>query len=364
MPAIYYSITKSDLFDLFSRLAEKNRVFAPYRYNDKFHFGEFDPSKEPAIELGGIRQSQPFKSFLNPARETVMGKDNGDLGPAPYLNHAKGGMNGTGVIVAGIKACDLSSLVLQDYVFLKGDREDPFYAFHRDNTTIISCDCTFAKETCFCVAMAGRPYPTKDFDLNLSSRDSFFIVEVGSDKGRAIVNSYKTFFKSCKGADLSGRDSMREEVGLQVKDFIKKRGTPDTAAINGAVKKNYDNLSLWQDAASTCVECGACNLVCPTCHCFLLFDERGRGEIGRGKIWDACLYKTFASVAGNHNPRRHLYERMRNRFDKKFAFFPQVLNYFACTGCGRCIEACPGDIDIREVLKGLATGEWNKPPHE
>jgi predicted aldo/keto reductase-like oxidoreductase len=69
-------------------------------------------------------------------------------------------------------------------------------------------------------------------------------------------------------------------------------------------------------------------------------------------------------VAGGANPRRHLYERLRNRFDKKFDFFPQALKICACTGCGRCVEACPGDIDIREVLKGLVSGTWQKPPHE
>ena len=56
-------------------------------------------------------------------------------------------------------------------------------------------------------------------------------------------------------------------------------------------------------------------------------------------------------VAGGANPRRYLYERLRNRFDKKFEFFPNVLGVTGCTGCGRCIEACPGKIDIREVLK-------------
>jgi len=25
----------------------------------------------------------------------------------------------------------------------------------------------------------------------------------------------------------------------------------------------------------------------------------------------------------------------------------------ACTGCGRCVEACPGRIDLREILKEL-----------
>ena len=180
----------------------------------------------------------------------------------------------------------------------------------------------------------------------------------------AIIDGYRTFFRSVRNNDLIRRDKIREEVSGQINDFIKNRGTPDTDQIKGTVKKHYDNLIMWQDHSSTCVECGACNLVCPTCHCFLLFDEKSEAKTGRGRTWDACLYKTFARVAGGANPRRHLYERLRNRFDKKFAFFPEVLNYFACTGCGRCIEACPGDIDLREVLKGLVNSTWKKPPHD
>lgn len=345
-----YTISKSDLFDLFSRLAQANRVFVPYEYREKFIFGEFDPAKEENLQLGGVRQTQPFKSFLNPAREKVVGDAKSD--PRP-------------VIVAGVKQCDLSSLVLQDFVFLKGDIEDPFYAFHRNNTLIISNDCTFARETCFCIAMGGQPYPTKNFDINLSPSGDFFIVEIGTDKGREVIDAYKTFFKSVKDRELNERDRKRDDVCAQINEFIKTRGTPDTIQISGAVKKQYDNIAMWQDFASTCVECGACNLTCPTCHCFLLFDgTSAQQKIGRDRVWDACLYKTFARVAGGHNPRKHLYERLRNRFDKKFAFFPQVLDYTACTGCGRCIEACPGDIDLREVLKGLVSGAWNKPPHD
>lgn len=349
MQKSFYLISRNDLFDLLSRLAQANRVFVPYDYKDKFVFGEFDPAKEESIQLGGIRQTQPLKSFLNPARERVLGKEKSDKRP---------------VIVAGVKQCDLNSLILQDFVFLKGDYKDPFYAFHRDNALIISCDCTFAKETCFCLAMSGRPYPTEYFDLNLSPLNDFFLVEVGSDKGTDLINKYKTFFRDTVNDAVNKRDAMREGVSAQITDFIKKRGTPDTALINGTMKKHYNTLPMWQDHSSTCVECGACNLVCPTCHCFLLFDEASGEKNVRGRVWDACLYNTFARVAGGHNPRRHLYERLRNRFDKKFAFFPEVLNYFACTGCGRCIEACPGDIDIREVLKGLVSGAWNKPPHD
>lgn len=346
-----YTITKKDLYDLFSRLAEANRVIVPYLDGEKFRFADFDPKKESQIDLGGIRQNEPLKSFLNNPRERMLPADEACR---------------KGLIVAGVKGCDLSSLVLQDFVFLKNEPEDTFYARHRNNTILIGLDCTCAKETCFCLAVEGAPYPRAGFDLSLARLDDYFLVEIGSPKGRAIIMEYKLFFKDALPGDAKRRQAERDKVARDVRNFIDKRGTPDTAKIKGKVKEHYNLAALWQDMASTCVECGACNLVCPTCHCFLLFDEKPRmGGIKRYRVWDACLYRSFARVAGGANPRKHLHERLRNRFDKKFAFFPETMNYFACTGCGRCIDACIGDIDIREVLKGLVSGSaWNKPPHK
>jgi len=343
-----YTISRRDLFDLFGRLAVESRVVVPYARLEKLHFGEFDPKKEDLIELGGVRQSQPLKSFISHARERVTGPDE----------------KKKGLVIAGVKACDLSSLLLQDFVFRGGDVEDQFYSANRDSTTIIAADCTYAGETCFCAAMDGAPYPRNFFDLVLSAVDNYFLVEIGSEKGRKMVDDYKLFFKSPSSHAPDMRQALRDRVLKQVQDFVSNRGTPNTALIKGAVKKNYHLEGFWQDMASTCVECGACNLACPTCHCFLLSDEKTASGPKRFKSWDACLYNTFARVAGGSNPRRHLHERLRNRFDKKFDFFPEVLNYFACTGCGRCIEACPGNIDIREVLKGLVSGKWRKPPHD
>ena len=72
----------------------------------------------------------------------------------------------------------------------------------------------------------------------------------------------------------------------------------------------------------------------------------------RNKQWDACLYRDFARTAGGGNPRPRRAERLRNRFDKKFSYFPEVLGRYACDGCGRCTEACIAAIDIRAVLAG------------
>ena len=344
-----YTISKQNLYDLFERLAQDHRVMVPYVKGGRLYFSDFDPDKKDLIELGGIRQDQPVKSFINPVRERMLDAPTKDDRP---------------LILAGVKGCDLSSLILQDSVFLGGEAEDPFYAKRRKSTTLIGVDCTYAKETCFCLAMDGAPYPKKYFDLSLSSVNGLFLVESASDRGSLIIDRFRMFFKNADSGDVDARRSGRDRVSKEVKDFIDKRGTKNTSEIKGAVKNNYDLLELWKDFASTCVECGACNLVCPTCHCFLLFDEKSKAGPSRHRAWDACLYNTFARVAGGANPRKHLYERLRNRFDKKFAFFPETLDYFACTGCGRCIEACPGDIDLREVLKGLVSGKWNKPPND
>ena len=120
-----YKITKEDLYDLFARLSTDYRVFVPYAKGDRLHFGEFDPEKEGSIELGGIIQSQPLKSFINPPLEMILNSSSVDKRP---------------VIIAGVKGCDLASLILQDHVFLKGDVEDPFYAANRKNTIIIGND--------------------------------------------------------------------------------------------------------------------------------------------------------------------------------------------------------------------------------
>ena len=98
-------------------------------------------------------------------------------------------------------------------------------------------------------------------------------------------------------------------------------------------------------------------MICPTCHCFLLMDQKSGDEVSRFRQWDSCMLRNFGRVAGEGNPRPLLWMRLRNRFEKKFDFFPKVAGIYACTGCGRCISACPAKIDIRKVLTRLVRNE-------
>jgi ferredoxin len=58
-------------------------------------------------------------------------------------------------------------------------------------------------------------------------------------------------------------------------------------------------------------------------------------------------------VAGGHRPRSEKSERLRNRFLCKFLYYASQYDLqesSSCTGCGRCVEACPVNVDITEIL--------------
>jgi heterodisulfide reductase subunit C len=207
--------------------------------------------------------------------------------------------------------------------------------------------------------MGVKPYPQKDFDINLSEMDNGFLVEIGSKKGQKIVEENSSLFQGANDSFISRRDEKRKKVSGEVKSNIKENGIPGEELFDGIIERNYES-DIWSDEARACVECGACTAICPTCHCFLLYDQKDEERMMRLRMWDSCMIKDYARVGGGSNPRPKLYMRLRNRFEKKFDFFPKVAEVYACTGCGRCVSACPAKIDIREVLKKLVASNEKK----
>ena len=344
-PKEHFYIRYSDLPKLYISLSKDYSVYVPVKHKDQLVYKKFEDAKDDTIILGEVRPVEPIRSFLMRAQERLHNYFARDDKKRPRKPAA----------IIGAKACDLDSLRIQDHVFRQGDFEDQQYIDNRDSALIISCDCTTFIETCWCIGIGGKPYPTKEFDLNFSTLLEGCAVEIGSEHGREVIAHDRNIFTLLDQSQLRIKEEKRNRLYTNLEKELQKRNYILTEAIKGKVPKKWQD-PLWEKYASTCVECGGCNLVCPTCHCFLLFDQAKDNKAARYRLWDACLYKTFAKVAGGANPRKHLYERLRNRFDKKFEYFPNILGdyQYACTGCGRCISVCPGKIDIREVLKDLA----------
>lgn len=299
---------------------------------------------EEELVLGPARVAEPLKSFFFPPRGEVARFFEGEEHPPEEKR-----------VVVGARACDLAALEVLDYVFLEGPFKDPFYAARRRKTTIISSDCPEPYDVCFCPLVGLAPHPEQGFDLNLSPVGGIFAVEVGSERGEAFVSQDKSRFREASSSEAAARDEQRKETLDALNEKLTQAGLTFGGKLNRMVREGGEN-PVWENRARDCVECGACNFVCPTCHCFVLKDVQEAAGVRRFSNWDACLYPKFARVAGGANPRPHRRQRLYNRFDKKFVFFPAVSEgaLLACTGCGRCVEACAGNIDIRDVLKELA----------
>lgn len=335
-------LKNAELGHFLSELSRRYDVFFPVKKNNQRYFHKYSPSVPVEAVLGEVRPFEPLKAFFSQARERVAEDFRAGTPVADRKPFA----------IVGVKACDLKGMVIQDFVFQNQGSPDPVYVRNRQHNLIISTDCTGAIDTCFCLALGVLPHPRADFDLNLSTVSGGYLVETGSPKGEALLKEHAALFGPAQNQDVEARETLRARVHRDVEQNLKTHDVPLQDRFEGIIEKNW-GAPLWEEEAKTCVECGACTSICPTCHCFFLYDQKSETRMTRLRVWDSCMLKDYARVAGGANPRKRLWMRLRNRFEKKFDFFPKVAHLYACTGCGRCISACPAKIDIRRVLKRL-----------
>jgi ferredoxin len=352
-----YLTSFSDFDKLLRKLSADCDLYAPAELADNFYYQKIGPDFVEKVVYNSFRTAEPIKSFFFPLKERV----------ATYPKVSPSEEPSSKRVIVGPKACDLKSLETLDYVFKEEDFLDPFYISKRENALLISSDCTSCKDSCFCTLVGLSPYPEKGFDLNLSQLKDGFLVETGSEKGKKIINENKSLFKEAGPKKIEerrkNREALRKELEEKNREYALKESHQEV------LKKHFES-KVWEEEAEPCVECAACTQVCPTCYCFLLIDETTSNQLDllttkgtsyqKVRVWDACQYPMFARVAGGANPRKRRLERLRHRYAHKFDYFVDNFNILACTGCGRCIEACLGKIDMRKVFKRLSEERVNE----
>ena len=328
-------------YDFLLSLSRKYDVFLPESKDREYSYVQFSKDYKDFC-FNKYRCVEPPKTFFTYPKEKLFS----------YFSQEPSVAEKPKAII-GLKNCDLTSLKIQDYVFEEGIEVDELYKKRREDALVISSDCTGYKEVCFCLALDMMPYPSVGFDLNMSEVEGGFLFEVGSTRGEKVIEENASLFSSVvdDAQPLVKKEEGRRKIVNDLNEMLQKQDLLPKGSLQEIVKKGHDS-EAWKEESVRCVECGACNMICGTCHCFLLAEA---GENSRQKIWDSCQYMNFARVAGGASPLISRPMRLRNRFIKKFDFFPENLDMYACTGCGRCIEACPAEIDIRKVLKMLAT---------
>lgn len=325
---IEYYISSESFNSFIKALARDARLIAPVKSFDQPHIQEIGPHNISQVSLSGFRTVEPFKACFFKMIERVS-------------QDPKGNAN---LIILGARGCDLEALEILDEVYAKGDFVDPFYAANRNKIIIISADCTDCGDTCFCSLVSGKPYPTKHFDLNLSPHKNGYMVEVDSEKGQKLIENNNILFAEIAAVSLQEKAQNRQKVVDLLAE--KNKNFQLKIDLSESHKRNLEN-KIWKTLTRDCVECSACNFVCPTCSCFLLLDQK---EDERYKVWDGCLKAGYTRVAGGANDRGKLYQRLQNRYQCKFDYSKDRLDRYACVGCGRCIDGCAGKIDMRKIF--------------
>jgi len=230
---------------------------------------------------------------------------------------------------------------------LKGVGEDENYRQRRANTIIISADCSGIRPSCFCTKMNLWPYPEDGFDINISPTSAGYLLEVASAAGQKIIEYCGSLLQADVSPFLVEQKNNRQKIIAAVE---KNNSEFNWSDVSGLIARSYDSPH-WKVIAETCVECDGCRWACGSCYCFLLGE--GQKSFSKVRSWDSCQSIGYGRVAGGANPRKYRWERLRNYYLCKLLYRFQNFGLLACSGCGRCIETCPGKIDIRQTLQKI-----------
>ncbi len=233
---------------------------------------------------------------------------------------------------------------------------DASYLRRSGNLTVISLTCTTPCSFGFCTCTDSGPFLSDSYDAQLTDLGDCYLVEVGSAKGEAAVSKAQSLFRKASEGDIA----KRKKLEAVARTLFGENTCHITSAMRRISTRRVPD-ALWEEMSDWCLECGGCNLVCPTCYCFSVKDL-GQNEMWiRCRMWDSCQYAAFTLEASGHNPRPQRKDRLKRRFFHKVS-----AQYYArdgmvgCVGCGRCIKVCLGITQMPAVVAAIRRGKWHE----
>ncbi len=246
--------------------------------------------------------------------------------------------------ILGVRACDLAALILNDAHFLRNEYTDPYYRLRRESLFLVAVNCSHAAATCFCVSTGDGPEVLRGYDLLLDELDDGYLIRSGSPSGDEILLKFSTDAASETqlGEARAQTDACREQQrALPPADALKKlMDRPDHPA--------------WARVAETCLACGNCTAVCPTCFCHREIEAPaldGRSSTHR-RDWDSCFNDDHSYIVGGP-VRPDIRARYRQWMTHKLASWQEQYGRSGCVGCGRCTTWCPAGIDFVAQARAL-----------
>jgi ferredoxin len=332
-------ITGSRLDELYSLINDNYDLYLPTDSSGNVRFDRWTPEAEVRLDQLITVESPKDLFFLSAEDIAAFKLDGKDI----IIKDIR--KNVEPFVVFGLRACDAASLNLLDKVFLS-EPVDSFYQERRQNGIVITTSCSAPEETCFCeVFDINAANPGGDVTTWLIGEDLYW--KSNSEKGDMLTGKVSGLFAPAEVKAVSEEQNRIKEIlgKLPFKD-IKLKGLRAEALLEKFESKQWEKLH------HSCIACGTCTFICPTCHCYDVQDFDTGSEIRRLRCWDSCMNSDFTQMA-HGNPRPTSLERFRQRYMHKLIYFPDSNGAYACVGCGRCVRNCPVSMNIVKVIKAL-----------
>lgn len=337
------SIAKDKIDSLFELIGSAQPLYLPVDNNSgKADFQRWEKGTKLSESLKTTRSA---KDFFFPKTEHMVsyeinGKEVKVVDPRKEVED---------FVIFGVRACDARGFEVIDGVYLNMDPVDSYYKNRRDHGTVIVLACNSPSKTCFCPTFgidASQSTPSGDVSCWLADGKYYF--QANTDKG-------KKFVENAKSVLADAADSAVEAAKKDIKAKVEAQPFAhlDLSKFQGKDMLKIFNSKIWDKVAEPCVGCGTCTYVCPTCMCFDVRDFDTGNGVRQIRCWDSCMHNDFTQMAAE-NPRHTQKERSRQRFMHKLMYYPMAHeDMFSCTGCGRCVENCPVNMNIVKVIKAV-----------
>ncbi len=326
-----YILPKHELNSLLERWSVGHAVLAPQKVGAYTEFLPFGAQSELCLEEPHNTRFPP-KALFFPQSEAILKykRNTGQLENIEVEPEKR--------IIFGIRPCDAKAVALLDTVFAEGENQDPFWLARRAETLLIGLGCHEPCATCFCTSADSGPFNTEGLDALLTDLGSEYMVELLSERAAGLF-------------DGLAHASPAQQKSAQTAQTAAEHAMPKAFELEG-LKEKLDRVfdeEIWTQLAQSCLGCGVCTFLCPTCFCFDLVDETQRDT--RVRNWDTCMYRVYSLEASAHNPRPTRKERTRQRLMHKYSYWWDHAGKLGCTGCGRCVRYCPVGLDIRAMIR-------------
>ena len=323
-------ITKEGLKSMVESLAKDMEIVGVKSRHGKYVYDRIASFEELHLDYD-VAVTPPTK-YLLPARETLL---KFKIGDEPKVEPV---IEAIPRAIIGIHPYDIKAIELLDDVFMTTN-PDPNYIARRQNTIVIGVDCLNPSPKSFAPSM-GTHLTETGFDLLLTNIGADYMVSVGSEKGADLLAKHAQL-REPTGDEIAKQKAVRDGALAKYKlslDIPKER-------LPKLLEESYDD-PYWESRSESCLSCGSCVMVCPTCFCFDVKDNVSLNlkDGQRLRQWDGCVLIDFAKVATGENFRHDKASRLRHRIFRKGKYILERYGRFGCVGCGRCATACLAEI--------------------